>query len=205
MRSRMALIVCVMFAFAVVAIEPFIGTSGAVVSQARAGHPHNETLPPNAHAVYIIHLPTTTSSDTPEIPTQLYTAKLRYFYNQVNMYRLYTAITQQEQAAAAAQAAQAQVASYTPPTPVATEPSSCGYPVVPGALTGCMWQCIEMAESTDTPSDTSGLYGDLISTWNGYGGYATAGAAPISVQNDFNAALQAKDGWAPWNDSCTGR
>jgi hypothetical protein len=68
-----------------------------------------------------------------------------------------------------------------------------------------MWQCIAMAESTDRPYITSGLYGDLTSTWAGYDGYPDAGAAPLSVQDAFNAALQARDGWQPWYDSCTGR
>jgi hypothetical protein len=90
------------------------------------------------------------------------------------------------------------------PQPAAVSASNTGYPSVAGALQGTMWQCIELMESGDNPSVTSGLYGDLNSTWANYDGYPTAGSAPLSVQNDFNAALQARDGWAPWVDSCTG-
>lgn len=82
-----------------------------------------------------------------------------------------------------------------------------GYPIVPGALTGSLWGCIENAESTDRPYITSGLFGILVSTWRAYpdytGGYSDPGAAPLSVQNGFAMMLYEKYGWGPWRDHCT--
>ncbi len=106
-------------------------------------------------------------------------------------------------AAAAAYEAAARAVEAATPTPAATATVSSGA-AVPGALSFGLFPCIEMAESTNNPNAHSGLYGDLDTTWNGYDGYANAGAAPLYVQNQFNESLYNRLGWRPWNDYCTG-
>ena len=97
----------------------------------------------------------------------------------------------------------------TPVTSVAA-PSATEAADVP--LSGGLWPCIIQAESSGNASDTSGLYGILISTWRSlYGAvpdaaaYGVPGAAPIHVQNEEAMHLYEEYGWRPWNDSCTGR
>jgi len=48
------------------------------------------------------------------------------------------------------------------------------------------------------------MYGILDSTWAGYGGFAYAGEAPMSVQNEEALGLYDQFGWQPWRDHCTG-
>lgn len=82
-----------------------------------------------------------------------------------------------------------------------------------GILPGAEWACIARAESSFNPRSVNaipgyignggGEYGDLESTWAGYDGYQQPFQAPLSVQNAFNQALQAHDGWSPWlADNC---
>lgn len=65
--------------------------------------------------------------------------------------------------------------------------------------TGTSWDtfaaCVIAHESGGNPtaanptSSASGLFQDLDSTWGGYGGYARAADAPVSVQYERNYAL----------------
>jgi hypothetical protein len=108
--------------------------------------------------------------------------------------------------AEAALAAQRQATTRTAPSTATTyQPTPSASQNDTGGLSFGLFPCIIQAESGGNASDHSGLYGDLDSTWAGYDGYPYAGAAPVSVQNAFNLALYQRDGWAPWNDSCTGR
>lgn len=82
-------------------------------------------------------------------------------------------------------------------------------PVGPPAF----WECVERAESSDNPrainsipgyiGNGGGLFGDLTSTWNDYGGYPQPFDAPVSVQVAMNAALYESSGMSPWlADGC---
>jgi hypothetical protein len=89
----------------------------------------------------------------------------------------------------------AQPQNYSSPSQTASVPSSGGW---------SNEQAIIQAESGGNPtavnpsSGASGLFQDLPSTWNDYDGYSSAGAAPVSVQIQFNQALHAQDGSSPW-------
>lgn len=51
------------------------------------------------------------------------------------------------------------------------------------------------------PSSASGKYGVLDTTWDGYGGYASAAEAPEDVQDAWAAEAYARAGTRPWRAS----
>lgn len=55
----------------------------------------------------------------------------------------------------------------------------------------------------DPSTHASGLFQDMPGTWNGWGGYPYAAAAPVLEQYKMNAALFAARGPSPWyGDGC---
>lgn len=76
-------------------------------------------------------------------------------------------------------------------------------------------KCIVFRESSNNPravnsipgyiGNGGGLFGDLTSTWNNYGGYHQPFQAPVSVQIQFNEQLHNQLGLKPWAaDGCPG-
>lgn len=135
------------------------------------------TLPPNTHAVLI--------RPAPVVPVQPDDAYIRR--NQATVRYL-------QEAAALAAYVKAQLAAQA-----AAAAAQAGSP-----LTGGLWPCIEMAESTMRPYITSGLYGILVSTWQSLGYSGVPGGASLTIQNEAAMRLYDEHGWRPWNDSCTG-
>lgn len=95
--------------------------------------------------------------------------------------------------------------------PTATPAPSYGSPSSGGGIPG--WaSCIVGRESggnasaVNGSSGAGGLFQDLPSTWNGYGGYPTAESAPVGVQIAFNNALSGNgSNLSPWAaDGCPG-
>lgn len=72
-----------------------------------------------------------------------------------------------------------------------------------GAITTDTWSKLAWCESRGNPADNTGngFYGAYQfshSTWGGYDGYYNASDAPLSVQTDRAAQIQAVSGWRPW-------
>ena len=95
-----------------------------------------------------------------------------------------TALTvqqQQQQATAAIIQTQQTPPPIAPAAPIVQ--SSPGPNGIPAA-----WWPTALCEEGGNNSPTFGYFGILPSSWNGYNGYATAGAAPLSVQLAWEAS-----------------
>lgn len=91
------------------------------------------------------------------------------------------------------------------PTPVArpAAPPRPTQPVSGGVPANAFLACVRQRESGGNyraynPSGAAGAYQVMPGTWNGYGGYASAGQAPPAVQDQFAAQLYARAGRSPW-------
>jgi len=73
-----------------------------------------------------------------------------------------------------------------------------------GSAPGSFQQCVAWRESSDTPTDSDGLYGILPSTWASLGYSGSAGQASVAVQNQAFQQLYAQNGAQPWSayDGC---
>ncbi len=88
---------------------------------------------------------------------------------------------------------------------IAGASSSSAYGAFPGASCIVSRESGGNAAAVNPSSGAGGLFQDLPSTWAGYGGYARAQDAPVSVQIAFNQHLAATAGLSPWAaDGCPG-
>lgn len=122
------------------------------------------------------------------LPTQLLTTQalqpLAVFATAVVTYQFASAVVayQREQAALAATAASVSSSSAAPTTaPSGGSVSQGNSSEVPAA-----WQATATCEEGGRDDANYGYFG--IKEWNGFGGYATAGAAPLSVQLAWESA-----------------
>jgi hypothetical protein len=181
-------------------------------------HHRQDTTLWKSLALAAFRIPTTTTTDHSAPMDESYRAGIHTmaaFASAVDAYKLtqLTAATVAAEEQAAAAASSTTSGSTSPQSTTTPTPASYSIPSASasstssssGGLSFGLFPCIEIAESGGNASVHSGLYGDLDSTWAGYDGYPYAGAAPVSVQNTFNLNLYNADGYAPWNDYCTGR
>lgn len=86
------------------------------------------------------------------------------------------------------------------PVPVSVGPAPCPAPTIPlGWIAWCESGCNPL--SRNNSSSAAGKYQYLTTTWNDYGGYPTADAAPEYAQDQRAASDTAGGNYSPWNSS----